>query len=71
MKSSLKVGKRGEISGQGLTYHILVPHYVEEGVEWEVVVGSGEARQGSEYGSGDEDSVQVLLETSQFLFHYS
>ena len=43
------------------TYH-LFPHDVEEGVEGEVVVCTGEARESTEYGSGDEDLVEMLVD---------
>ena len=52
------------------TYHILVPHDVEEGVEGEVVVSPCEAGDRSEDGSSDENAVQVLLKTSELLFYH-
>ena len=51
------------------TYKILIPHNVQESVEREVVVGTGEARECSEDGSGHEYAMQVLFKPSQLLLH--
>jgi hypothetical protein len=51
------------------TYHILIPHDVEEGIEREIVVSSGETRQSPKDCSGYEYSVEMLLKTTKLLFH--
>ena len=52
------------------TYIILVPHNVEEGVEWQVEVSAAEASKGSEDGSSQEHAVQMLLGIGQQLLHF-
>jgi len=52
-----------------LTYHILIPHDVEESIEREIVVCSSETRQSPKDCSSHEYTVKMLLKTTKLLFH--
>ena len=58
-----------EIACSNFTYGVLVPKEVEEGVEREVVVGAGEAREGSDDGTRNKHVIRVFLEALEPLFH--
>lgn len=48
-----------------VTYIVLVPHNVQEGVKGQVEVSSAEARKGAKDAPCKEHSVQMLLSASQ------
>ena len=52
-----------------ITYVVLIPHDVQEGVHGQVIVSTAEARQGAKDAPSEEHAVQVLLSIRQQLLH--
>ena len=49
---------------------ILIPHHVQEGIEWQIVIGAAEACKRTEDTSGKEHTMQMSLCTGQQLSNF-